>query len=650
MGAEMVRGEVSCAYEAFIASKRFADIPTGFDCDVPTGPLFAFQAACVKWALKRGRAALFEDTGLGKTFQQVTWAAEVCRHTGGNVIIAAPLCVAQQTIEEAAKIGIEVKYCRHDSEVEDGITITNYEMLDQFDLESFVGVVLDESSVIKAATGKTRQFITDAFRRTPYKLSCTATPSPNDWMELGNQAEFLGVMTAVEMLSTFFTHDGGDTGKWRLKGHGKVKFWEWMATWAICIRSPADLGFDGSAYVLPALNLNEHIVSGGELLEGQLFATVAQTLTERRQAKKASMADRIQKVKEIVFSEIGDVEAGVCREATGEVSRGSAGAGETAGTVGAGSGCAQGVHEGVRQGESVEVQAHAGAAGQGERGEAKEVRGGSGISRTDEGVRQGAAHTQSDREEISAFEEVRHDAGMPANDVGCVRQQMRDLRALGQVESQGLSHDRSLSRDWEGSRDPVFELQHGARKVQGQHRIAGEGNRVPTKPWLIWCHLNDEQDALERLFGELAFSVRGSNTAEEKEHAIYGWLRGERPVMISKPSIMGAGLNYQHCSNMIFAGMNDSYEEFYQAVRRCYRFGQKREVNVHIITAETEGAVKDNIKRKQEQANTMAAEMVGFMRELTQKQIQGASSGTEAYRPAMPITIPSWIVQNVENH
>jgi hypothetical protein len=460
-------------YEAFIASKQFADIPTGFDCDVSVGPLFDFQAACVKWALKRGRAALFEDTGLGKTVQQVAWAQKVHEHTGGNVIIAAPLCVAQQTVAEAAKIGVAIKYCRRDSEVEDGITITNYEMLEHFDLESFVGVVLDESSVIKSANGKTRQFITDAFRRTPYKLSCTATPSPNDWMELGNQAEFLGVMTAVEMLSTFFTHDGGDTGKWRLKGHGKVKFWEWMATWAICIRSPADLGFDGARYVLPALNLHEHVVSGGDVPEGNLFPIVAQTLSERRQAKKASLDSRLQ------------------------------------------------------------------------------------------------------------------------------------LAA----------------------------------------RLANEHDG----PVIVWCHLNEESERLAKMI-DCAVEVTGSMTAEQKTANIMAFTNGEKRVLVSKPSICGAGMNWQHCNWMIFAGMNDSFEEFYQAVRRCYRFGQKREVGVHIITADTEGAVKDNIKRKQGQANVMADEMVAHMMEITRKQIQGASSGTEAYRPTMPIAIPAWIAQNVERH
>jgi superfamily II DNA or RNA helicase len=459
-------------YESFIASKGFLDVPTGFDCDVPVGPLFDFQAACVKWALKRGRAALFEDTGLGKTLQQTTWAKYVCEHTGGNVIIVAPLCVAQQTVEEAAKFGIAIKYCRHDSEVEPGITITNYEMLEHFELDSFVGVVLDESSILKAHNSKTRAFITEAFRRTPYKLSCTATPSPNDWMELGNQAEFLGVMSSVEMLSTFFTHDGGDTGNWRLKGHGKVKFWEWMATWSICIRSPADLGFDGSRYLLPPLELVEHVVESDAAPEGQLFTIIAQSLTERRQAKKSTIDQRIE------------LAAGIANS-------------------------------------------------------------------TDE-------------------------------------------------------------------------------------------------PVIVWCHLNEESERLTKAIPG-AVEVTGSMKPEQKEANIMAFVHGEARVIVSKPSIMGYGLNLQHvCRRMVFASMDDSFESYYQAVRRCYRFGQTRRVLAHIITADTEGAVKANIARKQAQSDAMAAEMVGLMREITKKQIEGAKGGTEAYRPLTPLTIPAWILDNVE--
>jgi len=458
-------------YEQFIQDKFAQEIPTGFDCDIPIGPLFDFQAACVTWALKRGRAGLFADTGLGKTAMQSTWAQSVADHTGGDVIILAPLCVAEQTVEEAAKFGIKIKYCRSQDEAEPGITITNYEMMEHFNLPAFAGVVIDESSILKSHSSKTRAYIIDAFRRTAYKLSCTATPSPNDYVELGNQAEFLGIMSATEMLATFFTHDGGDTSKWRLKGHGKVKFWEWMATWSICIRNPSDLGFDGSRYELPPINMIEHVVSGGDFLDGEMFAKTAQTLTERRAAKRGSMSDRVA--------------------------------------------------------------------------------------------------------------------------------------------------------------------------------LAASIANATDQPVIVWCHMNEESELLTKAIPD-AVEVTGSMTIAQKTKNIMAFTHGDARVLVSKSSICGFGMNWQHCNNMIFAGMDDSFEKYYQAVRRCHRFGQKRQVNVHIITAETEGAVKANIERKQAQATEMAGKMVDRMREITRAQIVGAKSNTEIYKPSMQMIIPAWIISNQE--
>lgn len=464
-------------YEQFIASKKYADVQSGFDCDVSLNQhgeykLKDFQVAIVNWALKRGRAAIFADTGLGKTAMQVTWANEVVKYTGKNVLILAPLCVAQQTVQEASRFGIEVNYCRSQSQVKHGITITNYEMLEHFDTDSFLGVVLDESSILKSVTGKTRKQITDLFQMTPYRLSCTATPSPNDYMELGNQAEFLGIMSAVEMLAMFFTHDGGETSKWRLKGHGKVKFWEWMSTWAVSIKSPEDLGFDGSEYKLPPLKIHEHVVSSREIMEGQLFPCVAQTLSERRQAKRGSLNERVE--------------------------------------------------------------------------------------------------------------------------------------------------------------------------------LAASIANGTDKPVIVWCHLNDESQLLSKAING-AVEVTGSMTIVQKEKAIMGFTNGENRVLDSKPSICGFGMNWQHCDTMIFAGLDDSFESFYQAVRRCWRFGQKNPVNVHIITADTEGAVKANIERKQRQAENMASEMVAYMREFTKQKIVSASNNTEKYSATIPAIIPEWIYNNVEN-
>ena len=442
-------------YDAFIKAKAATSVAVGFDAKDMGGELFDFQRAIVEWACRRGRAAIFADTGLGKTAMQTEWARQVNEHTGGDVLIAAPLCVAQQTVEEAAKFGIHVRYCRDQKDAKPGITITNYEMLERFNPADFAGVVLDESSILKAHDSKTRAKIVEMFRDTPYRLSCTATPSPNDHMELGNQAEFLGVMTAAEMLAMFFIHDGGDTSQWRLKGHGKTRFWEWMSTWAVCIRNPADLGFDGTRYVLPGLKMHEHIIESPEALPGQLFSGIAQTLTERRDAKRGSLQERVKVAAELVNS-----------------------------------------------------------------------------------------------------------------------------------------HSR---------------------------------------PAIVWCHLNDESKALADAIPD-AVEVTGSMTIDQKEAAIMAFTHGQKRVIVTKPSIAGFGMNWQHCADVVFAGLDDSYESFYQAVRRCYRFGQFKVVNVHLVSAESEGAVKANLERKQAQADDMADSMVAHMRELTKQAIKGAEVEKSDYR------------------
>lgn len=441
-------------YDEFLASKEVKPVIVGFDIDdsMLNPNLFDFQRVIVKWALKRGRAAIFADTGLGKTLMQTSWADEVCKHTGGNVMIFAPLCVAHQTVREGEKFGISINYCRAQDGIKHGINISNYEMMDEFDLSSFHGVVLDESSIIKNRDGKTRNSIIETCSSIPYRLSCTATPSPNDFMELGNQVEFLGIMSMQEMLAMYFVNDGGETHKWCLKGHGKVKFWEWMATWAVCIRSPADLGFDGSAYVLPPLNMVGHVVES-KVTNG-LFADIAAGLTERNQARRESITERVEKCAELVNS--------------------------------------------------------------------------------------------SDEQ------------------------------------------------------------------------------------WVIWCHLNNEADALCKAIPG-AVDVSGSSSLDEKESAVYGFLNGDIRVIVSKPKVLGSGMNLQCCHNTAFVGLSDSWEQYYQAIRRFYRFGQDKIVNVHVISAESEGAVVANIKRKEEQNNQMGAEMVKYMAGTMKKEIFGMTTQKSEY-------------------
>jgi len=442
-------------YEAVIQSKTTQDNPSGFECGELNPLLFDFQAVLVRWALSRGRAAIFADTGLGKTFMQVEWAKRVCEHTGGNVLIVAPLCVAQQTVNEAKKMGGFVHYCRTSSNANRGINITNYEMLDHFDLNQFDGVVLDESSILKSHTGKTRTALIEQCQAVPYRLSCTATPSPNDFMELGNQAEFLGVMSRTEMLAMFFTHDGGETSKWRLKGWGKTRFWEWMSQWAAVIRRPSDLGFDDSRYDLPPLNINEHVIADGFREEGQLFTTIALTLSERRRAQRQSIAERVAAVAEIV--------------------------------------------------------------------------------------------NNSDEQ------------------------------------------------------------------------------------WIVWCHLNDESTALAKSIPD-AVDVKGSDSIDKKEQRIMDFTEGRQRVLVSKPSITGYGMNWQHCHKQAFVGLSDSFEQFYQAVRRCWRFGQELPVDVEVFTAESEGQVLANIKRKELLHHEMSDQMVDHMKELMNQKANKAGREVAVYQ------------------
>lgn len=443
-------------YEEFVRSKRRAEIATGHKPGDLNEHLFDFQHAIVSWAVRRGRAAIFADTGLGKTLMQLSWADEVASHTGGMVLILAPLAVSEQTIEQGRTFGIEVKRVPHGQAPDaPGVWITNYERMDVIDFEELSGIVLDESSILKAHTGKTRTAIIEASQRVPYRLSCTATPSPNDFDELGNQCEFLGVMTRTEMLATYFVNDTGDTGTWRLKGWGASKFWEWMGTWAVVLRNPTDLGFDGSRYILPAPEYFEHVVET-EQIGDELFARPAQTMLERRKAQRDSIENRCKALADVV-------------------------------------------------------------------------------------------------------------------------------------------------------------------------------NADTSEPWLIWTHLNDEADMLAELIPG-AVNVQGSDSAEVKTKHMLDFASGTLRVLISKPKICGYGMNWQHCARMAFVGLDDSFEKFYQAVRRCYRFGQKRNVHVHVFTAENEGQILANIKRKELQHHEMSANMVEHMKDIMNKELAGTENIVEEYR------------------
>ena len=432
-------------YEEFIAAKAIHDPATGLAVIPALNPmLFPFQQDMVRWALTRGRAAIFADCGMGKTLMQLEWA----QHIPGDVLILAPLAVSAQTVREGVKFGVKVGYARSDEQITEKITITNYEMLAHFNIDRFSGVVLDESSILKSYDGKTRTAIIDGFAQTPFRLACTATPAPNDYMELGNHSQFLGVMSYTEMLSMFFVHDGGETQKWRLKGHAESEYWKWLCSWAVMIRKPSDLGYEDGDFKLPEMIMHDVTVDVNEPTSGWLFALQAETLQERIAARRDSVAERVAHCAEIA--------------------------------------------------------------------------------------------------------------------------------------------------------------------------------NATTKPFLVWCNLNSESAALVKAIPG-AVEVKGSDSVESKEKNLLAFSRGELRVMVTKPSIAGHGLNWQHCADMAFVGLSDSYEQFYQAVRRCWRFGQKQSVNVHVICAETEGAVVQNIKRKEREALAMAENMVEHMQDLNKAALHGAT-------------------------
>jgi hypothetical protein len=456
-------------YQDYVQRKLSRVPPTGIASgfDLPAS-LFPHQSALTGWAIKRGRAAIFADTGLGKSRMQLAWANAVQRHTGRPVLILAPLAVAPQTVAEGIDLGIEVKHCRDGSETAgQRIVITNYDRLHRFEPAEFGGVVLDESSCIKHHDTKTLKTLLSAFTQTPFKLCATATPAPNDWTELGTHAEFLGICTRQEMLAEFFTHDGGDTSVWRLKGHARHLFWQWVSTWGAMVRKPSDLGFDDAAYALPPLHLHEHTVKTEMPINGMLFAAEAQTLSERREARRMSITDRVS-----------------------------------------------------------------------------------------------------------------------------------DCAAIVNSDSQ--------------------------------------------EPWVVWCDLNAEGDALTKAI-DGAVQIAGADAVEVKEQRLADFAAGRIRVLVSKPSICGFGLNWQHSARMAFVGVTDSFESYYQAVRRCWRFGQKRDVHVHVFASSAEGAVVANIKRKERDANAMAESLSSETRDAVMAEVTGLTRATNTHNAGQRVTVPAFL-------
>lgn len=425
---------MTAGYREFLAGKTGNARPIGRTIETSEihPSLHPWQAQIVTWAVRAGRAAIWADTGLGKTVMSLEWL----RLSGERGLIIAPLAVCAQTVREAERIGITTRYVRHDTDIPTGpgIWITNYEMAERFAPETFDAVVLDEASILKQSDGTTRTRLIRHFEQIPRKLTCTATPAPNDPEELTNQAEFLGIMPRAEMLAAYFIHDAEG---WRLKGHARGPMFRWMSTWAIALRRPSDLGFADDSYTLPPLNIMPEIVDVQIEQEGQLFATGLGGVGGRARTRRETLVARCARVVELVESE-------------------------------------------------------------------------------------------------------------------------------------------------------------------------------PDQSWLLWCGLNDEANALARALPD-AVNVMGNWTPEDKATAFLDFADGKIPYLITKPSIAAFGLNWQHCARMAFVGISDSFETYYQAIRRCWRYGQTNPVNVHIVVSGLERQIIANVRRKETEVSHMVDQLVESM-------------------------------------
>lgn len=455
-------------YDEFLKTKIEQFKPCGFDCEPSNENLFDFQRAIVKIALKRGKSALFLDTGLGKTICQLSWADEVYKHTGKNVLILAPLAVSVQTKREGEKFGIDVNICRMQEDVKEGINITNYEMLEHFNADEFIGIVLDESSILKSYSGKMKTGIIEKFENVPYKLSCTATPSPNDTMELLNQAEFLNVLKSHEALAVWFVTDQNSMGAYRLKHHAEDDFWTWVSSWAVLLKKPSDLGFNDDGYDLPPLHEKDVIIPVSLKSEekGRLLRKVEMSATNFYKEKKLITEERIKKIAEIANS-------------------------------------------------------------------------------TDE-------------------------------------------------------------------------------------------------QYLIWCDTNEESSLLHKAI-EGSVEVKGSDKPEHKEKSSLDFKSGKIRVLISKVSIFGFGLNFQNCTKCIFCGLNYSYEKYYQAVRRLYRFGQTKEVTVYRVLGSTESHILNILTDKYRKQENMQEHMNKCTNKLILDEMNGNRKFKLSEQNTENISFPSWL-------
>lgn len=632
-------------YKEFLNSRASVAQKVGKEIDTVHPILFPFQADIVKWAVGLGRAAVFADCGAGKTLVQLEWA----RNFMGRVLIVAPIAVAQQTIREGNKIDLTVTRVFEPEECvgDTGIWITNYERVHKFKDVQFDAIVLDESSILKSIDGKTRNLLLDEFTKIPYRLCCTATPAPNDITELANHAEFLGVMSRVEMLATWFVHDESHGAGWRLKGWASDAMFKWMAQWCVFVRKPSDLGYDDGRFMLPPLSVTDETVECEWVPDGMLFAATIGGIGTRAKVRRSTMDARIERCL-LILAEKGikladsvgmdsenGVESRIFRNPKAEIPRRSGISPDPHETINYRCGRTEGIHEGLLHQTPGQVSpTDTRATGGLQRDPATEVSGRRGVSGCCETKNEGMAGSQSISAKGAEGSAIRVDNRGVSGSFTETGRGVRDLRISGHVEQAYVSSNRPQPCDGGCAGDSLRQLQSCDWEDEGRSGVVAKSGPIPREPFIIWCGLNDEQRALARALGDLAFSIEGGHSVEQKEDYIQRWLAGERPVMISKTQIMGFGLNFQHCHNMMFLGIGDSYEQYYQAIRRCWRFGQTSPVDVRIVVSDVEGQISNNVKQKEREAQRMSEAVVNAMRESQIASVRHIETRHDEYKTA----------------
>lgn len=597
-------------YQEFLARKQ-SQVPT-IGCSVAESDvhpmLHSWQRQIVAWAVGVGRAAIWADTGLGKTMMQLEWA----RLSGRSTLIIAPLAVCQQTIREAAKLGIRADYARElDVVDEPGMWVTNYENVPKMNPGNFDSVVLDESSILKQSDGKTRSMLIDWAKQVPRRLACSATPAPNDPEELTNQAEWLGHMSRTHMLAAYFIHDQDG---WRLKRHGRLPMYDWMTQWAVALRRPSDVGGDDTGYDLPGLEIHSHLLPVDVVPDGQLFATELGGVTGRAEVRRQTLTKRCELAAELVFSSNGWQSFGA-KLATWDGSRStpptvSGSTSQTRPNGSAGSPSPEPQRRTANTCASTTPTTARSSSSTSETPRIGETHGGVNATRP---IRRTApnvceSHSSATPNLCETPDCVISSESPHMSTTNSSNSRVADAQSAAPTSSQTVDADSQLitattPAGSAGSFAANATSDLASSKTTQSCSVGRSSTYSGVEPWLLWVGLNDEQEYLAGIFGDLAFSVTGNMDAEDKADQMMRWVDGERPVLITKPSIASLGMNFQHCARMAFVGLSDSYEQYYQAIRRCYRYGQTRVVHAHIVLSDLESQIADNVKSKERQAS-----------------------------------------------